>query len=304
MFSKKPKRKTRSIKNSTRENLVGWAFTAPLLFVFLALVAYPVVASFALSFTDWNFLSGIKGIEWVGIDNFVRLFTRERKFVKSVNNTLIFTVVSVPITLFISLILAYMLNNKIYLKKFNRFCFFIPYISNVVALTAVFRFLFRTDGVVNKIAMNYFGVAEPLNLLVDRKLSIIPALCVMVYSGVGYAMVIYLAALQNVPQELYESAKIDGANSRAQFFKITFPMISPTTFYLLVIKIIAGFKTFSIVKILGISGPRPTLVTQIYDHAFTAYDFGYASAMSWVLVVMILIVTAIQFWGQKKWVHY
>ena len=296
--------KQKGLKNSTKETMVGWAFASPLLIIFLVLVIYPVITSFALSFADWNFLSGIKGIRWAGVDNFVRLFTRDRKFTKAVTNTLVFTVVSVPISLFIDLTLAYMLNNKIHLLKFNRFCFFIPYISNVVALTAVFRFLFRTDGIINKLAMNYFGIGEPLNLLVDRQLCIIPAICIMVYSGMGYAMVIYLAALQNVPQELYESAKIDGANGVAQFFKITFPMISPTTFYLLVVKIIGGFKTFSIVKILGIEGAKPTLVTRIYSSAFADYDFGYASAMAWVLVVMILIVTAIQFWGQKRWVHY
>lgn len=293
-----------ALKNKTKENLIGWAFVAPVLLVFLSMVIYPVIMSFSLSFTDWNFLSGLKGIKWCGVDNFVRLFTRDRKFVKAVTDTLLFTVAIVPVSIVLSLVLANMLNEKIYMKKFNRLCFFVPHISNMVALTAVFRFLFRSDGPVNKVAMSLFGLEKPLNLLVDRNLCIIPAICVMIYAGVGYPLIVYMAALQNVPRELYEASKLDGANSFVQFFKITLPIISPTTFYLIVIKTIGAFKIFTVVNVMGISGSIPTVVTKIYSEGFMNYDFGYASAISWVLVAMILVVTAIQFWGQKKWVYY
>lgn len=290
--------------NKKKEALAGWLFLAPALVVFLALVIIPIIMSFLLSFADWNFLSGLGGLKWCGLDNFEKLFTVDRKFIMALTNTLLYAVITAPVSILIALILAYLLNNKVYFKKFNRMCFFIPYISSMVALTAVFRFLFRSDGPINAILMQIFHITEVPNWLTSTELSKVPITCVIIYAGVGFSLIVYMAALQNVPQELYEAATIDGANGFVQFFKITFPLISPTTFYLCIVRLIAAFKIFTAINVMGMAGTAPSLVSEVYSNAFVSYDFGYASAESWVLVAIILIVTLVQFWGQKKWVHY
>lgn len=290
--------------NKKKEALAGWLFLAPALVVFLALVIIPIIMSFLLSFADWNFLSGLGGLKWCGLDNFEKLFTVDRKFIMALTNTLLYAVITAPVSILIALILAYLLNNKVYFKKFNRMCFFIPYISSMVALTAVFRFLFRSDGPINAILMQIFHITEVPNWLTSTELSKVPITCVIIYAGVGFSLIVYMAALQNVPQELYEAATIDGANGFVQFFKITFPLISPTTFYLCIVRLIAAFKIFTAINVMGMADTAPSLVSEVYSNAFVSYDFGYTSAESWVLVAIILIVTLVQFWGQKKWVHY
>jgi len=276
----------------------------PALIIFGVLVVFPIVMSLFLSFTDWNFLSGIKGIEWAGLDNFDKLFNRDRKFMMALKNTLIYAFTTAPISIVIALLFAYMLNDKVYFKKMNRMFMFIPYICSMVALAAVFRFLFRADGPINSILMNLGIVSEPIKWLNSTQFNKIPVICVMVYAGVGFNLIVYMAALQSVPSELYEAATMDGASGFIRFLKITIPLISPTTFYLLVVRLIAAFKAFSAVNVMGVDRTAPSLVTEIYSNAFESYDFGYASAEAWVLVAIILVVTLIQMWGQKKWVHY
>lgn len=274
----------------------------PALIIFAILVVFPIIMSLLLSFTKWNFLSGLKGIEWVGLDNFKKLFTTDRKFKMALKNTLIYAGTTAPLSIVIALLLAYMLNDKVYLKKMNRMFIFIPYICSMVALAAVFRFLFREDGPINAV-LGWFGV-EPVKWLNTTGLNKIPVICVMIYAAVGFNLIVYMAALQGVPKELYEASSIDGANGFIRFLKITVPLISPTTFYLLIVRLIAAFKVFSAVNIMNLSSTAPSLVTEIYSKAFSSYKFGYASAESWVLVAIILVVTLIQMWGQKKWVHY
>ena len=290
--------------NKKKEALAGWLFLAPALVVFLALVIIPIIMSFLLSFADWNFLSGLGGLKWCGLDNFEKLFTVDRKFIMALTNTLLYAVITAPVSILIALILAYLLNNKVYFKKFNRMCFFIPYISSMVALTAVFSFFLRSDGPLNAIFFQILQITDVTNRLTSTELSKVPITCVIIYAGVGFSLIVYMAALQNVPQELYEAATIDGANGFVQFFKITFPLISPTTFYLCIVRLIAAFKIFTAINVMGMADTAPSLVSEVYSNAFVSYDFGYASAESWVLVAIILIVTLVQFWGQKKWVHY
>lgn len=290
--------------NKRKENIAGWLFMTPALIVFMALVFLPVIASFLLSFTEWNFLSGVEGIKWVGEKNFVKLFTRDRKFKKALMNTIIYAVTTAPISTLMALILAYMLNTKVYIKKFYRMCFFIPYISSMVALAAVFKFLFRSDGPINAVLTGVFHMEAVPAWLTDSSLCRVPIICVMIYAGIGFSLIVYMAALQNVPRELYEAASIDGSGELHSFFKITWPLISPTTFYLLIVRLIAAFKAFTAVNIMSVGGNAGSLVQIVYNEAFGAYNFGYASAASWVLVAIILAVTLVQMWGQKKWVHY
>ena len=268
----------------------------------MTLIFFPVIASILLSFTKWNFLSGFDGIKWVGFDNFVKLFKRDRDFKTALRNTIIYAVTTVPVSIVFALIAAYMLNTKVYLKKFLRMCFFIPYISSMVALSAVFKFLFGLKGPINQIVQMFGG--EAMKWLTSSSLCRIPIISVVVYAGIGFSLIVYMAALQNVPSELYEAAKIDGANELSAFFKITLPLISPTTFYLLVVRMIAAFKIFTSANILKYGSNSSGLVNIVYDEAFGNYAFGYASSVAWVLVGLILAVTLVQMWGQKKWVHY
>lgn len=291
--------------NKRKESLTGWLFIAPMLIAFLVFVAFPFFASIGLSFTKWNFIGGWKKLKWIGLENFEDLLG-DGRFLQAINNTFVYAAATVPTSIIAALGLAYLLNNKVYFKKTMRMAFFIPYISNTVALAAVFKFLFNREGIINRGLNGLIGM-EPLNWITTPSVNKIPVILLVVWTAIGYELVIYMAALQNVPRNLYEAADIDGASGWSKFWQITFPMISPTTFYLCIVRFIAVFKIFSSVNImtLGTSQASNTsIVQQVYSAAFSKYQFGYASAEAMVLFVMILIITRLQFFAQKKWVHY
>ena len=288
-----------------QETLIGYAFILPALIVFLVFVAFPFFASIGLSFTKWNFLGGWKKLKWVGLQNFANL-ARDRRFGQAFANTFIYSIATVPTSILLALVLAYILNNKVYCRKLLRMAFFIPYISSAVALAAVFKFMFRDDGVINSILLA-LGIKNPPQWFVSLQLNKIPIIVMVVWTAVGYELVIYMSALQSVPTSLYEAADIDRATGMQKFFYITLPMVSPTTFYLVIVRMIAVFKIFSSVNIMTMGSPsyaNTSMVVEIYGNAFGSYKFGYAAAQSTVLFVLILVITLLNFWGQKKWVHY
>ena len=214
--------------NKKNDTIAGWLFLAPALIIFAILVVFPIIMSLLLSFTEWNFLSGFEGIEWKGLANFERLFTRDRKFMMALKNTVFYAFTTAPISIVIGLLFAFMLNDKVYLRKLNRMFFFIPYICSMVALAAVFRFLFRVDGPINAIFARTLGM-DPIPWLNKTAYNKIPVVCVMIYAAVGYNLIVYMAALQNVPRELYEAATVEGAGPFMRFIKVTVPLMSPTT---------------------------------------------------------------------------
>ena len=306
MFSKKQNRL------QTKENISGYAFVAPALICFILFMAFPFFLTLILSFFDFNFLKVkklahlAKYMKFCGFENFVDM-TKDRRFIQSIINTAIYTVTTVPASIILGLILAYVMHGNIYGKKLLRLAFFIPYISSIVALGAVFKFLFREDGIVNNVLLTLNLASEPIKWSVDPAVSKIPIILLSIWSSLGYVLIIYMAAIENVPKTLYEAASIDGASSLTQFIKITVPLISPTTFYLIIVRMIAVFKIFSSVNIFTMGSSitsNTSIVQEIYSSAFGSYTHGYASAQSVVLLAIILIITAIQFWGQKKWVHY
>ena len=177
----------------------------------------------------------------------------------------------------------------------------------MVALAAVFKFMFRDDGIINNVLLNVFHLQEVPRWLSNSELNKIPIILILIWTAVGYELIVYMDALQNVPKELYEAGKLDGATGFKQFVHITFPMISPTTFYLVVVRMIAAFKVFSAINIITLGTAtrgNTSLVVEIYQDAFQSYKFGYASAEAVVLFAIILAITLFNFWGQKKWVHY
>lgn len=306
MFSKKQNRL------QAKENFAGYAFVAPALVCFILFMAFPFFLTLILSFFDFNFLKVkklahlAKYMKFCGFDNFLEM-TKDRRFIQSIINTAVYTITTVPASIVIGLALAYVMHDNIHCKKLLRLAFFIPYISSIVALGAVFKFLFREDGIVNIVLSALNLISEPIKWSVDPAVSKIPIILLSIWSALGYVLIIYMAAMENVPRTLYEAATIDGASTFTQFMKITVPLISPTTFYLIIVRMIAVFKIFSSVNVFTMGSSitsNTSIVQEIYTSAFGSYTHGYASAQSVVLLVIILIITAIQFWGQKKWVHY
>lgn len=289
------------------DNLMGYFFIGPSLIVFIVFLLFPIVSSFFLSFTDWNFLSGFKGLRFVGLENFTSM-VRDPKLRYALRNTLIYVVGIVPASIAISIVLAYVLNGEVYGKKIIRFAFFVPYISSQVALAAVFKFMFRDDGIINDILVRVLHLMTTgPSWLSSDSLNKIPICLLSIWSAIGYELIIYMAALQGVSASLYEAAEMEGATAHQKFWRITFPLVTPTTFYLLVVRIIAVFKIFSSVNIMTLGtyfDSNTSMVNEIYNNSFVKYRFGYASAEALLLVALILIVTGMNFVLQKKWVNY
>jgi multiple sugar transport system permease protein len=288
-----------------RENLAGYAFIGPMFIGTSILVLFPILSSFVLSFTDWNFVSGYQNAKFVGFENFSKLLTNPL-FQKGLLNNVIL-ILAVPITLLLSLSLAVIINKYVYLKDLFKVIYFMPFISSVVAVAVVFQVLFHpTKGPINQLLLT-LGVENPPGWIADVTFALPSVMLIMVWTGIGFNLIIYLAGLQNIPKELYEAAQIDGATAWSQFMKITIPLVSPTTFLLFVTGVISSFKVFDLIIVLTNGGPANSTITPVvylYQQAFIELKTGYASAISLVMFVIILIITYIQFIGQKKWVNY
>ncbi|MCK0473208.1 carbohydrate ABC transporter permease [Halalkalibacter sp. APA_J-10(15)] len=288
-----------------RENLAGWLFIGPMLIGTSILVIFPILASLALSFSDWNIVAGYANARFVGFANFIDLFKND-VFLKSLGNNFII-LISIPITLIVSLAIATIINKYIYFKDVFKVIFFMPFISSIVAVAVVFRVLFHpTNGPINQFLMA-IGVNNPPGWIADISFALPSVMIIMIWTGIGFNLIIYLAGLQNIPKQLYEAAQIDGASAWYQFTKITIPLVSPTTFLLFVTGIISSFKIFDLIIVLTNGGPANSTnvpVVYLYQKAFLELKAGYASSVALVIFVIVLIITYIQFLGQKKWVNY
>ncbi|MFD0872156.1 sn-glycerol-3-phosphate transport system permease protein ugpA [Chlamydia abortus] len=293
----------RKLQTAGRARLVGYAFLLPNILGFLIFILFPVIASFLMSFTEWN---GFGKIQFIGLDNYIRLWSDEN-FRISFWNSLVMTVVSVPATLFLSILAAVALNRGIRGLKWFRTAMFLPHITSTIAIAVVWQLLFNpTMGPINGF-LHSIGIENAPGWLSSTKWALLSVIIVSIWHSVGYYMVLYLAGLQGIPRDLYEAAEIDGAGKISQFKNITLPMLSPVIFFTVIMAIINSFKVFDLIFMLTQGGPgRSTrvLVYDIYYTAFQRYEFGYASAMAYVLFALILVITLIQFRGQKKWVHY
>ncbi len=292
------------LSRETKRDLVAYSFIAPNFIGFCVFTLVPIIFAFALAFMNWD---GSNPVEWAGFNNFLRL--KDDIFFKAaLKNTIIYCVGTVPLTMIASLALAVILNQKVVGRGIFRTLSFFPYVASLVAITAVWKMLFHpSKGPVNSILYNTFNVPqESLPQWFTGGLVLVSMILFSVWKYMGYYMVIYLAGLQGISSELYEAASLDGAGTWQKFRYITWPQLSSTTFFVVVMLTINCFKIYDVAVMLagGGSGELTTsatvLVYYIYQKAFIDWDLGYSSAVAMVLFIMVLVVTIIQFRGQAK----
>lgn len=287
------------------ETLAGFLFVSPMLLGVTVLVLLPILATIVLSFADWNFVAGWNGITWIGFGNFEKLL-EEPAFLKSVGNNIVF-LLTVPIYLLISMVLAILINKNVYWKSYFKVAYFMPYISSIVAVAVVWQVLFQPSyGPINEF-LKAIGIADPPKWIADPHFALISIMMISVWTSIGFNMIIYIAGLQSIPSDLYEAAEIDGAGIWVKFARITFPLLSPTSFFLLVTGVISTFKVFDIIAVMTQGGPigsTSMMVWYLYEQAFVNLKIGYASSVSVVLLLFVLLITLGQWAAQKKWVNY
>ncbi len=280
---------------------VGFLFILPWLVGFLVFKLYPFAASLYYSFTDYQLFEGITKYT---MENYVDIFTTP-KIVRALKVTFQYSFMTVPLKLVAALFIAYILNFKIKGVNFFRTAYYIPSIlGGSVAIAVLWKAIFKDDGLLNTL-LGFFGVNGP-SWLSDPSYALF-VICLLRVWQFGSAMVIFLAALKGVPEELYEAASIEGAGKWKQFFSITVPLITPIIFYNLVTQICQAFQEFNGPYIITQGGPRnsTTLISLlIYNSAFKNYEMGMASAMAWVLFIILMVFTVIAFLSQKYWVYY
>ncbi|MEC0206337.1 sugar ABC transporter permease [Paenibacillus lautus] len=287
------------------ENLWGIAFVSPMLIGVIILVLFPILATLVLGFADWNFVQGWDGIRWVGFQNFRQLL-EDDMFIKSVRNNILF-LLTVPVYMMISMTLAILIDRFVYMKGYFKVAYFMPYISNIVAVAVVWQVLFQPSyGPINEI-LRTLGMSNPPKWIADPNFALISIMLISIWISIGFNLIIYIAGLQSIPKDLYEAADIDGANGWTKFRRITLPLLSPTSFFLLVTGIISTFKVFDIIAVMTQGGPigsTTMMVWYLYDTAFINLKVGYASSIAAVLFGFVMLITLGQWAAQKKWVNY
>lgn len=293
---------TKGSKKARKDFFTGMGFILPSLLGFLIFTFIPVVISLCLSFTSWNFMEGIEGIKFNGLANYIRLFSDEW-FLNSYKNNIILTAVTVPVLIALGLVMATIINKYIYGGGVVRTMIFIPYIASVVAVCTVWMVLLQPSyGPVNEFFRS-IGIANPPGWLADFKWSLPSIMIIYVWQQVGYYSIVFLAGLKGLPEDVYEAAKVDGASSIRQFFSLTVPLISPTTFFLTIMGIIGSFKVFDQISVLTQGGPGSSssvMAYYVYRTAFDYFEMGYANTLAWALFVLVFIVTLVQWKMQAK----
>ena len=289
-------------RDRDKQTLAAWLFLLPSLIGFALFTAGPVLAAGVISLLDWNLFSPPS---FAGVRNFVRL-ADDSTFWSALGNTAYFTFVSVPLTMLVSLALALLLNQGLRQVAVVRSLLLLPYATITVAVAFVWIWLYIPQGGLVNSALSVVGIQGPAWLISDAWA--MPALIAMsVWKGFGFGMVVFLAGLQAIPQQLYEAATIDGTGPWQRFRHVTLPMLSPSVFFVVVTSVIASFQVFDQALIMTDGGPgssTTTMVMYIYRTAFQNYDQGYAAAQSLVLFGFIVVITAVQFRLQRKLVHY
>ncbi|WP_150307250.1 carbohydrate ABC transporter permease [Planctomonas psychrotolerans] len=286
-----------------RENLAGYGFLAPWLIGFFALTVGPMAISLYLAFTRYNLFTDPV---WVGLDNFERLFA-DPNYIQSVTITLVYVLVGTPIKLAAALAIAMLLNYRDRGAAFFRSAFYAPsLIGASVSVAIVWRAMFSAEGPVDS-GLSLFGIR--LGSWVGNVDLVVPMLIILAVWQFGAPMVIFLAGLKQVPHELYEAAQMDGAGPMRKFLSVTLPMLSPVIFFNLLLETINAFQIFASAFIIsngsgGPGGQTNYYTVYLYKRAFADLQMGYASAMAWVLLVVVAIIAFVLFRTSKSWVHY
>lgn len=288
--------KDKRMSLKTKEALTGWLFLSPALIGFSIFTFGSIIYSLYLSLTDYDLMTKPK---FIGLENYIRAFTKDESFYKFFGNTLYFVVLLVPIVLAISLFIALLINKKAgKITKAYRVALFLPSITSTIAVSMVWLWIFNPDmGLINNM-LTAIGFNNPPMWLNSPDTSKMALVIMRVWQMSGYYMIMFLAGLQTIPESLYESAQVDGANKIQSFFKITLPMLSNTTFVVIILLVIEAFNMFESIFIMTNGGPlgsTSTIMYYIYEQGFGNYNMGYASAIAWIFFVVIMIITLIQY---------
>lgn len=286
-----------------KEERYGRLFVAPPFIGFCLFMAFPIVYAFLASLTTWTGTNNMFE-HFVGFKNYANLL-QDEKFWKALTNTVIY-MIGIPVGMILALVCAVGMNRKIRGVKILRTMYYVPVVSSLVAVSILWAWVFNYDyGLLNTIIKTLTGQHGP-NWLGDEFWVKVSMIIFMVWKGLGSSIILYLSGLQSIPRDYYEAARIDGANGWQLFRNITIPLVSPVTFYLLVMGIIGGFQVFVEVQVMvpngGTNYSAATVVYYLYDKAFKHNQMGYGSAIAFLLCLFILIVTAINFKCQDKWV--
>jgi multiple sugar transport system permease protein len=289
-------------KMARREAIEGYLFILPWILGFLVFRLGPMLYSLFLSFTDYAARGAPK---LIGFENYIYMFTKDPRFIDSLRSTFSFVIGFLPLNLAIGLALALLMNQRVRGILVFRAIYYLPAVISGVAVAILWQFVFHKQwGVLNAI-LSIFGI-QPIGWLVDTKYVMI-AFIIMSIWGVGGSMIIYLAGLQSIPTELYESAAIDGANGIRKFWHITLPMLTPTIFFVLITGLIGAFQIFESAYIMTGGGPQYATYffgLNIYYTAFQSLRFGYAATLAWMLFVIIVLLTVAVFGTSRRWVFY
>lgn len=284
-------------KLTNNQNFAAWIFIAPAILGTFIFILIPVICSFGLSFTSWDMLNPIN---FVGLENY-KLLLRDGLFYKILLNTIVFALSTSVLGVIIPLILAAILNSKIRGSEFYKTAYFLPFITPMVVVGIVWAWIFDPNiGFLNQVLNIH------INWLYDSKFAMPALIIVSVWKLIGYNMIIFLSAFSSVSQSLFEAAKIDGANAYQTFKNVTIPLLSPTIFFVVIITAISSFQVFDLIYLMTQGGPFDStnvLVYSIYKNAFEYFNIGKASAIAYVLFVIILVLTLIQWHFRKKIVY-
>jgi multiple sugar transport system permease protein len=292
-------------KRKFKKALEGYLFILPNLVGFLVFTFFSIGFSLVVSFTDWNLSTGLENMSFNGLDNFIKMLN-DRWFIDSMLNILYFAAF-VPLQILLALLIAVLINESVWFSKTIRTALFLPYVTNAVIIAIVWGMLLNPgDGIINNM-LHSIGIMNPPGWLGSSDW-VKPAIILMTtWTGLGLNVILFLSGLVGISKEIYESAEIDGVKPITKFWHITFPLISPTTFFIVITSVISVFQAWSHIQILTGGGPGSSSTVigyYIYKAAFEFGQMGYASAMAWVLFVAVFLFTLLQWRLQKKWVHY
>jgi multiple sugar transport system permease protein len=286
-----------------RRNVEGWLFIAPVVVGMLAFYFIPILVSLFTSFTNWD---GLTSYSVVGLENYQRLLGADQFFRRTLANTVYYVAGHIPLTILTALGLALLCNRKMAGVTWYRTAYFTPVVTNVVAIGLVWSYFYAPGTGILNWFLSLLGISGP-SWLTSVQWAMPAVILVSVWHGVGYPMVILLAGLQGIPETLYDAAKVDGANAWQRFRHVTVPMLTPALFFLTITQFISSFQVFGLIFILTHGGPANTTnvyIYYLYQNAFQFSKMGYASAMAWILFIIIASISFVQWKLQKRWVFY